>query len=261
MYQWAKSVGEDFTAWAYQIYTILQVATDCSTLPPSDKSRELIPWASVTGAGGTVISGWLDYAGEPVAELGVDGNYCIDTTTGDIYKKSAGSWGSPLLNIMGPAGDTGAGAETGNIEYGYTSGSSTVTATQKISEFNIYPATVFPNNGDSILITADLTVSQPANFPQSKTIMNISLMLKSNRYAETRIEATGKIRLWAQITRASSTELFIVTEHSSETVLLSDLLEAGLINGGVYIQKSSPYGSSGDVVVNQLTINAQKMLL
>lgn len=260
MYQWAKNVGEDFTVWANQIYTILQVATDCAALPPSDKSREVIPWASIVGGSVSTGSNWFDYEGVPPIGLGLDGDMCIDTLTGDIYKKVSGSWGSPIMNIMGEQGEQGEGAGTGNTYYGYAVGSSSVTETQIIAPFTIDPDISIPEVGDSILITANLAVSQPSNFPTSNTIMNLSIILRSTHYGEKRVETVCKPELWVKITRASSTQLFITTEYSAATVTLSTLLELGVINGGVNVQKSSPYGANADVVVSQLTINNQKFI-
>lgn len=260
MYQWAKIVGEDFTVWANQVYTILQVATDCATLPPSDKSREVIPWASISGGSGTTTNQWLNYEGVPTSGLGSNGDYCINTLTGDVYLKASGSWGSPIMNIIGPQGDEGESSGTGTPYYAYSAGSSTVTATQTIADFEIDPADLIPNVGDSLNITADLTISQPASFPTAKTVMNLSIIMKSTKYGEIRTETAGNLQLNVKITRASSTHVYITTDYSAAAVALSGMLDTGVINGGVYVQKSDPYGANADVVVNQLLINVQKAI-
>ena len=211
MYQWAKNVGEDFTVWANQIYTILQVATDCAALPPSDKSREVIPWASIVGGSVSTGSNWFDYEGVPPIGLGLDGDMCIDTLTGDIYKKVSGSWGSPIMNIMGEQGEQGEGAGTGNTYYGYAVGSSSVTETQIIAPFTIDPDISIPEVGDSILITANLAVSQPSNFPTSNTIMNLSIILRSTHYGEKRVETVCKPELWVKNNKG---EFYPIIHHN-----------------------------------------------
>jgi hypothetical protein len=56
------------------------------------------------GAPGSVI---YYGAGVPSGGLGIDGDYYIRTSNGDLYSKSGGSW-SVIMNIMGPAGAPGA---------------------------------------------------------------------------------------------------------------------------------------------------------
>lgn len=47
-------------------------------------------------------------AGTPAGGLGNNGDYYINLTNGDFYgPKAAGSWGSPVSNIIGPAGPPG----------------------------------------------------------------------------------------------------------------------------------------------------------
>jgi len=46
-------------------------------------------------------------AGAPDAGLGVDGDFYINETNGDLYKKATGAW-SVISNIIGPAGNNGA---------------------------------------------------------------------------------------------------------------------------------------------------------
>jgi hypothetical protein len=59
--------------------------------------------------GKTVLSG----SGVPVAGLGVDGDFYIDTLASDLYgPKSAGVWGVPT-SLIGPQGDTGETGPTG----------------------------------------------------------------------------------------------------------------------------------------------------
>lgn len=67
-----------------------------------------------TGPAGADGATWYDGSGAPAGTLGADGDYYLDTGTGDVYEKAAGAW-SVIANIVGPQGvkgDTGpAGAD------------------------------------------------------------------------------------------------------------------------------------------------------
>lgn len=58
----------------------------------------------LTGAPGSV---WYQGAGAPSSATGVNGDMYLNTSTSDVYQKSAGSW-SLIGNIKGTAGSTGA---------------------------------------------------------------------------------------------------------------------------------------------------------
>lgn len=49
---------------------------------------------------------WLDGEGAPAAQLGRDGDWYIDTLTGDAWKRAVGAW-SLRLNLKGPPGEDG----------------------------------------------------------------------------------------------------------------------------------------------------------
>lgn len=65
------------------------------------------------GANGTPGSVWYSGSGAPSNGLGANGDYYLRTSNGDVYTKTAGSWGSPVANIKGPQGNTGATGATG----------------------------------------------------------------------------------------------------------------------------------------------------
>lgn len=72
--------------------------------------------AGATGADGADgIDGatFLSGVGVPSAGTGSDGDYYLNTSNGDIYTKSGGSWGSAIMNITGPAGAAGPQGATG----------------------------------------------------------------------------------------------------------------------------------------------------
>lgn len=59
------------------------------------------------GTNGTDGSVWLSGVGVPSSVLGVDGDYYINTSNSDVYKKASGTF-TFLLNIKGATGDAGA---------------------------------------------------------------------------------------------------------------------------------------------------------
>lgn len=66
---------------------------------------------ALTGAGvGTV---WRDGSGVPSNALGINGDYYLDTDTGDIYKKAAGAYSS-VGNLTGPIGPDGPQGDDGD---------------------------------------------------------------------------------------------------------------------------------------------------
>ncbi len=67
-----------------------------------------------TGASGGV---YIAAAGVPGAGTGNNGDLYVNTSNGDLYQKVAGTWGSALMNIKGPAGAAGADGVTGSLWY------------------------------------------------------------------------------------------------------------------------------------------------
>lgn len=70
------------------------------------------------GPAGAPGSKWLADSGGPSNILGANGDFYLDTATGDIYgPKTAGAWGSSVYNIaegqQGPPGSAGAPGEQG----------------------------------------------------------------------------------------------------------------------------------------------------
>jgi len=57
------------------------------------------------------ISVWLNGSGVPSASLGVNGNYYLDTATGDVYFKEDDAW-SVVMNIVGADGADGTSITT-----------------------------------------------------------------------------------------------------------------------------------------------------
>ena len=68
------------------------------------------PIANLTGpagAPGSPGSVWYEGANAPGGGLGIVGDFYLDTSTGDVYQKTGGGWGSPIANITGPVGPAG----------------------------------------------------------------------------------------------------------------------------------------------------------
>jgi hypothetical protein len=59
------------------------------------------------GAAGMNALVFTQGAGAPDDGDGVNGDFYINTANGDLYKKAAGTWGAPFINIVGPAGANG----------------------------------------------------------------------------------------------------------------------------------------------------------
>lgn len=69
-----------------------------------------------TGGTGAAGSTWYNQAGTPSGGTGINGDYDLNTTNGDVYKKISGTW-TLQGNIRGPNGSTGAGVPTGGAKY------------------------------------------------------------------------------------------------------------------------------------------------
>lgn len=74
--------------------------------------------AGANGSNGTNGSVWRDGAGAPSNSLGVNGDYYLNDTNGDVYLKAAGVY-TIVANILGPTGATGA-AGSSNVYVGTT---------------------------------------------------------------------------------------------------------------------------------------------
>ena len=62
------------------------------------------------GTDGLNGSAWYSSSGSPSTELGVDGDYYLNTSTGDIIKKTLGTW-EVVCNIQG----SGSGGEISGV--------------------------------------------------------------------------------------------------------------------------------------------------
>ena len=71
---------------------------------------------TLPGGGGSGGSTWYTSAGAPSAALGVNGDFYLDSSNGDYYTKSAGTWviQGNLTGPQGPQGNPGADGSDGS---------------------------------------------------------------------------------------------------------------------------------------------------
>lgn len=60
--------------------------------------------AGTNGTNGAPGSVWYEGSGAPSSGTGINGDYYLNVSNGDVYTKTSGSWGSPVGNIRGPSG-------------------------------------------------------------------------------------------------------------------------------------------------------------
>jgi len=82
----------------------------------------------IAGANGVNGSTWRDGSGVPSNTLGVDGDYYLDTATGDVYMRSSGVYGL-RGNIQGPPGSSRNAIQNGTFYGG-------------LAPWNVYAAAV-----------------------------------------------------------------------------------------------------------------------
>lgn len=76
---------------------------------------DLVPLSEIKGAAGDAGSKWLSGTTNPAAGTGVNGDYYVNTVSGDVFgPKAAGAWGGAVFN-MKPAFATQAEAEAATI--------------------------------------------------------------------------------------------------------------------------------------------------
>jgi DNA-binding beta-propeller fold protein YncE len=79
--------------------------------------------AGADGTPGANGSKWFNGngSGVPAATVGDEGDYYLNTSTGDVYRKASTGWGNPIGNIKGPTGPAGQQGPPGlGLEEGLT---------------------------------------------------------------------------------------------------------------------------------------------
>ena len=95
--------AEDFHDLANAIIAIQETLG----LNPEGEYETVLEWLEALQAGSGGTGHWIVDAGAPDSGEGVDGDLYLNSTNGDVYQKSSGSWGSPLMNIKGTNGTNG----------------------------------------------------------------------------------------------------------------------------------------------------------
>lgn len=67
----------------------------------------------IKGADGQDGALWYKGAGAPSSGTGSNGDFYLNSSNGDVYTKSGGAWGSPIINLMGPSGTDGTDGTNG----------------------------------------------------------------------------------------------------------------------------------------------------
>jgi len=107
--------------------------------------------AGAAGADGADGAVWRSGAGAPSNGLGADGDFYLDTDTGDVHEKAAGTY-SVVGNIQGPAGATGPAGPQG----------SGLTVLGTLASTGDLPGS--PSDGDAYIISGDLWVASGGTF-------------------------------------------------------------------------------------------------
>lgn len=108
----ANSAARLALTWVYKGLMVYQVDTNTYYkyigTPPANTAPD---WNTIlnTGAAGAPGSVWFDGSGVPSGGLGVNGDYYLENASGDVYKKTTGTW-SVVANIKGPTGASGTSA-------------------------------------------------------------------------------------------------------------------------------------------------------
>jgi len=76
------------------------------------KEGHLAPVLLLTNNVNDVAAAWMNGSTPPTSGAGNDGDYYLNTSTGDVSSKSAGAW-TVVMNIIGPTGAMGSQGTTG----------------------------------------------------------------------------------------------------------------------------------------------------
>jgi hypothetical protein len=82
-------------------------------MPYGTQQMMSVPYALYAKSSGNLVNQWKYGAGVPASNLGLVGDYYLDTATGNVYTKTNGTTWILISNIMGPQGPAGAVGATG----------------------------------------------------------------------------------------------------------------------------------------------------
>jgi hypothetical protein len=82
-------------------------------MPYGTQQMMSVPYALYAKSSGNLVNQWKYGAGVPASNLGLVGDYYLDTATGNVYNKTNSTTWVLISNIMGPQGPAGAVGATG----------------------------------------------------------------------------------------------------------------------------------------------------
>lgn len=152
--------------------------------------------AGANGAAGSPGSVWYNGSGVPSAGVGINGDYDLDTATGNVYQKAAGTWGI-VANIKGATGTAGAtgsagaagstgaagtNGTNGSNGVGYTLGTASQTAHMNSGATAFVTDSGLLNNGAQLSVGGALdTATSFTMYAPSTSGVNLNLKLLSGQ--------------------------------------------------------------------------------
>lgn len=146
---------------------------------------------------------WFTGEGEPSGLQGKDGDYYINTLTGDVYNKASGSW-TIKLNIKGPQGEQGepgtkgdpgepgAKGDPGERGEGVPAGGTTGQVLTKKSETDYDTEWKTPSGGTSGNKSFNInSISELYNLEAN--VGDLAIIFKPNMATQTRIDDPAKV--------------------------------------------------------------------
>ena len=112
-----------------------------------------------TGNTGTAGSRWYSNPGAPSAGTGVDTDFYLNTTNGDVYQKSAGAW-LQVTNIKGVQGNTGTAGAAGSRFYSGSGAPSAGTGTNIDLYLNTATGDVYEKTSGSWAVSGNIKGAQ-----------------------------------------------------------------------------------------------------
>lgn len=117
MLAWAASLcgkpQSEIDVYIANIYALINKDPNCGCGCSDGTSQPLVPTSIINGVDGEDGSKIYNGSGVPNNNLGVVGDYYINTANGDLYEKTGASTWSFVMNIIGPTGATGGVGATG----------------------------------------------------------------------------------------------------------------------------------------------------
>lgn len=193
-----------------------------------------------TGTPGTPGSVWHNDVGVPANNLGVVGDYYLNTTNGDVYKKTATSTWTLQGNIKGATGATGASGTTVIYDdWTAVQNSNTLVFEDLKTTGSAVPILA---DGDSLHIETGFTILIPTVTPP---YIRLKLLY-------------GNIVLYSAISLPVTSSSTITLNWQADVVRISDLLlrfksNIQFVSGAGSVQNVESYFTNSDTATPSLT--------